>query len=99
MSNSPSSGRNRRTDRYQGKPQDVTPVRQQPRTPKAKAPIGRSAELQARMQADDPWQSRGTQPRRTKTYSDFVEPDFYGKRSVRQSPVKKKKKSNRLQIL
>lgn len=94
MTNTPSSGRNRRAERYQGKPQDVTPVRQQPRKPKTKAPIGRSAELQARMRSDDPWQSQSSQTRRTRTYSDFVEPDSYAKRKVSQSPVRKKKRTN-----
>lgn len=94
--------RKRRTERYaeqqsqsaavrtpQGKPADVSPARQV-RTPQARQPIGRSAELQARQ--EQMRQSATAQPRRQlPAYSDFEQPGLNGSKPVRSAKRKKKK--------
>ena len=83
MSQTPNGGRVRRTARY-AKPEDVSPQKAN-RPPQPKPPIGRSAELQARMREN-------AQERQMPLYSDF-EP-VPAQRSQQQYPAKKRRQQS-----
>jgi len=101
MTQTPNPGRKRRMDRYQepqsgsvrtpySRPADVSPVRQT-RSPQARQPIGRSAELQARQ--DQMRQNTQYAParRQTPAYSDFEQPGLTGGRAPYGNIRRKKK--------
>ena len=56
MTQTPNNGRVRRTQRYQSRPEDIDPAKP-PKTVRTQAPIGRSAELQARMEQQQAYRS------------------------------------------
>ncbi len=91
MTQPPDNGRVRRTQRY-GAPEPIDPSKPK-RTPQVKPPIGRSAELQARMAAQQAEQMASGR-RNLPVYSDF-EPEVRAPRhngASRRPPVRKKNK-------
>lgn len=95
MTQPPSNGRSRRADRS-ARPEDVTPARQS-RAPRARQPIGRSAELQERQRRlqEDAYYHQAASPqtapaRRAATaYPEFDDYDFNARR-----PARKKRRSS-----
>lgn len=88
MTQPPTNGRVRRTERY-GKPEDVTPAKPR-KAPQPKPPIGRSAELQARMQRaqyDNAYQQ-------TPLYSDFDPPQSAPSRTAKPSGTSSRRNGN-----
>ena len=85
MSQTPNGGRVRRTERY-AKPEDVSPQKAK-RPPQPKPPIGRSAELQARMREN-------AQERQMPLYSDFEPTVVSTQRSQARYPNKKRRKQS-----
>lgn len=85
MSQTPNGGRVRRTERY-AKPEDVSPQKAK-RQPQPKPPIGRSAELQARMREN-------AQERQMPLYSDFEPTVVSTQRSQARYPSKKRRKQS-----